>query len=55
MSQASRSDDAFLRALHHVLFDIHVIEGRLVCKESGQVFPIENGRANMMIPEDLAA
>mmetsp|Transcript_644 Transcript_644/g.1899 ORF Transcript_644/g.1899 Transcript_644/m.1899 type:complete len:128 (+) Transcript_644:63-446(+) len=54
VARRSRTDDEFLRALHRVLFDVHVLEGRLVCKESGQVFPIEEGRANMMISEELA-
>lgn len=48
-----RADETFLRALHHVLFDVHVVEGDLVCVESGQVFPIEEGRPNMMIDESL--
>jgi len=47
------NDPEFLKALHHILFDIHVIEGRLICQESGQIFPIEEGRPNMMLPEDL--
>jgi len=47
------ADDDFLRALHHVLFDVHILEGELVCVESGQVFPIEEGRPNMMLDEDL--
>lgn len=47
-TRRSRSDDDLLNALHHVLFDVHVVEGRLVCKESGQIFPIEEGIANMM-------
>ncbi|KAH8072148.1 hypothetical protein JL720_11187 [Aureococcus anophagefferens] len=40
-STTLRGDEAFLRALQHVLFDVHVIEGQLVCEESGQTFPIE--------------
>jgi len=48
-----RGDEAFLRALHHVLFDVHVIQGQLVCRESNQVFPIDEGRPNMMLPESL--
>ncbi|KAJ1456734.1 hypothetical protein M885DRAFT_517164 [Pelagophyceae sp. CCMP2097] len=48
-----RGDGDFLRALHHVLFDVHVLEGRLVCAETGHVFPIEQGRPNMTLPEEL--
>ena len=53
LDDALRSDEAFLRALQHVLFDVHVIEGQLVCEESGQTFPIEEGRPNMMLDEGL--
>ena len=49
-----RKDEAFLRALHHVLFDVHVIKGQLICVESDHVFPIAEGRPNMMLPESLA-
>ena len=54
LDDALRRDDAFLRALQHVLFDVHVIEGSLVCEESGQTFPIEEGRPNMMLDESLS-
>ena len=53
LDDALRRDEAFLRALQHVLFDVHVIEGQLVCEESGQTFPIEEGRPNMMLDESL--
>ncbi|EGB06226.1 hypothetical protein JL720_2787 [Aureococcus anophagefferens] len=53
LDDALRGDEAFLRALQHVLFDVHVIEGQLVCEESGQTFPIEEGRPNMMLDEGL--
>mmetsp|Transcript_5652 Transcript_5652/g.18458 ORF Transcript_5652/g.18458 Transcript_5652/m.18458 type:complete len:122 (+) Transcript_5652:74-439(+) len=53
VDEALTGDDAFLRALHHVLFDVHVIEGKLVCRESDHVFSVDDGRPNMMLPEDL--
>eukprot|EP00968_Pinguiococcus_pyrenoidosus_P019672 scaffold2161_cov244-Pinguiococcus_pyrenoidosus.AAC.18 len=42
-------DEAFLQAIHHVLFDIHVLEGDLICAETGRRFPIANGIANMRL------
>ena len=51
LNETLRGDDAFLRALHHVLFDVQVLEGSLCCAESGQRFPIAEGIANMMLPE----
>ena len=46
-------DEAFLAALHHILMDVHVTEGMLVCPESGHQFPIANGTPNMILPEEL--
>ena len=51
LNETLRGDDAFLRALHHVLFDVQVLEGSLCCAESGQVFQIAEGIADMMLPE----
>jgi multifunctional methyltransferase subunit TRM112 len=28
-------DEIFLRMIHHLLFEIHVIEGNLICPQSG--------------------
>ena len=37
-----------LKALHHLLLDVHLIEGELECPESGQRFAVTNGIPNMM-------
>ena len=36
-------DEEFLRKLHHALFEVHVVEGFLICPESGRRFPIKDG------------
>ncbi len=41
-----------LRVLHHVLFEIHIIEGELICPDSGRKFPIKEGIPNMLLHED---
>ena len=41
-------DEEFLEAVHNLLLDIHVITGRLICPETGRVFPIEAGIPNML-------
>jgi multifunctional methyltransferase subunit TRM112 len=46
------TDEAFLRALHHALFNINIVEGAFVCPESGRRFPIEGGIPNMVLNED---
>lgn len=47
-------DDTFLAAFHHVLLEVHVEEGALVCPETGHRFPITQGIPNMLLDEDLA-
>ena len=45
----SMLDDAdFLQALHHLLLDIHIVQGTLECPESGRTFPITDAIPNMM-------
>lgn len=31
-------DEIFLRLIHHLLFELHIIEGNLVCPESGSSY-----------------
>ncbi|CAM9926586.1 unnamed protein product [Sphacelaria rigidula] len=45
-------DAAFIEALHHVLMDMHVVEGVLVCPESGRRFPIKEGVPDLMVTEE---
>ncbi|CAM9248281.1 unnamed protein product [Ectocarpus sp. 4 AP-2014] len=45
-------DSSFLEALHRVLMDMHVVEGTLVCPETGRRFPIAEGVPNLMCTED---
>ncbi|CCA74735.1 related to TRM112-subunit of an adoMet-dependent tRNA methyltransferase (MTase) complex [Serendipita indica DSM 11827] len=44
-------DTEFLKALHHVLLEIHVEEGAMVCANCGHVYPISNGIPNMLLQE----
>ena len=46
------SDEPFLRALHHALFNINIVRGAFVCPESNRQFPIEGGIPNMVLNED---
>ena len=41
-----------LKALHHVLLEVVVLEGELICPESGTRFPIKNGIPNMLLAEE---
>ncbi|KAI4470734.1 hypothetical protein MML48_1g15810 [Holotrichia oblita] len=42
----------FLKRVHHVLLEVDVVNGELICPESGRKFPINNGIPNMILNED---
>ncbi|KAI4476458.1 hypothetical protein M0804_013586 [Polistes exclamans] len=42
----------FLKKVHHVLLEVEVINGDLLCPESGRKFPINDGIPNMLLNED---
>jgi multifunctional methyltransferase subunit TRM112 len=44
--------DEFLQQLHHVLFEVHVQDGTLVCPTTGRSFPVKDGIPNMLLHED---
>lgn len=46
------ADTDMLRELHNLVFEIHVLEGSLICPESGRKFPIKDGIPNMLLHED---
>lgn len=46
------TNEALLRAIHHALLEINVVDGELECPESGRVFPIKRGVPNMLLNED---
>ena len=52
VTEELKSDEEFLKKIHHALFEIHVIEGFLVCPESGRKFPVKYGIPNMLLHED---
>ena len=41
-------DETFLRALHHVLLEVEILEGNLVCPETAKKFPIKEGIPSMI-------
>ena len=47
-----QDDENFLQTLHYVLFDIHLVEGFLICPGSGRRFPVKDSIPNMILHED---
>ena len=52
ITEEVRQDDVILRKVHHVLFEVHLIEGFLVCPETSRKFPVRDGIPNMLLHED---
>uniref|UniRef100_A0A023F4E5 Multifunctional methyltransferase subunit TRM112-like protein n=1 Tax=Triatoma infestans TaxID=30076 RepID=A0A023F4E5_TRIIF len=46
------NNEEFLKKVHHILMEVEVIEGDLICPESGRRFPINSGIPNMILNED---
>ena len=44
--------EELLKEIHHLLFEVHVLEGNLVCPQSGRKFPVRDGIPNMLLNED---
>lgn len=45
-------DEDFLRALFHVLMNVHLVNGILTCPVTGREFPVMDGIPNMMLEEE---
>lgn len=45
-------NEDFLKKVHHILLEVEVINGELLCPESGRKFPINDGIPNMLLNED---
>ena len=46
------ASEALQRKLHHALLEVELIEGALVCPETGRKFPVTKGIPNMLLHED---
>ena len=52
LNESMVNDEAFLKTVHHILLEVRLIEGTLVCPESGRKFPVKNSIPNMLLNED---
>ncbi|KAI6111858.1 hypothetical protein EDD16DRAFT_1195123 [Pisolithus croceorrhizus] len=51
LEQPEMMDDGLLRNLHHVLLEIHIVEGAMICPNCQHIYPILNGIPNMLLAE----
>ncbi|XP_050438723.1 multifunctional methyltransferase subunit TRM112-like protein [Adelges cooleyi] len=45
-------NEEFLKKIHHVLMEVEIINGFLICPETGRKFPITSGIPNLLLKED---
>ena len=45
------SDEAFLKSLHDLIMDVHIVEGALVCPNCARRYAIKQGIPNMLLSE----
>lgn len=45
-------DEELIKKLHMILLDIHIVEGHLICPDTGRRFKISKGIPNMILHED---
>lgn len=50
----SNEDSPSAQALHHILLEVHLKEGHLVCQETGRRFRVSDGIPNMLLAHDEA-
>jgi len=50
-SDALKADQELLKKIHNAMLQVEVIEGELLCPETGRAFPISNGIPNMLLLE----
>lgn len=52
LSEELASDEGFLRALYHVLMNVHLVKGMLTCPDTGREFPVTDGMPNFSMNEE---
>ena len=52
ITEGMYDDEDIMKRIHHVLFEVHVQDGYLICPQTGRKFPIKNGIPNMLLNED---
>jgi len=52
LTEEMASDDGFLKVLYHILMNVRVVQGKLVCPETARVFTVQDGIPNFMLNEE---
>jgi multifunctional methyltransferase subunit TRM112 len=49
---SSDTEEDIMKKVHHALFEVEVVQGELICPETGRKFPIRLSIPNMLCNED---
>ncbi|XP_071153883.1 multifunctional methyltransferase subunit TRM112-like protein [Mytilus edulis] len=52
VAESYESDEDFLKKAHRILMEVEIVEGDLICPETGRKFPVNRGIPNMLLNED---
>mmetsp|Transcript_10396 Transcript_10396/g.15565 ORF Transcript_10396/g.15565 Transcript_10396/m.15565 type:complete len:138 (+) Transcript_10396:64-477(+) len=52
LSEEMSQDPEFLRALYHVLMNVHLVKGMLTCPDTGREFPVTDSVADFSMEEE---
>jgi len=52
LTEEMSKEPDFLRALYHVLMNVHLVKGMLTCPDTGREFPVTDGIADFSMEEE---
>jgi len=52
LTEELSNDPNFLKALYHVVMNVHLVKGMLTCPTTGREFPVTDGIVNFMLEEE---
>ena len=52
LNQEDRSNEALLQRIHHLMFNIIITTGTLICQNCNRAYPIDKGIPNMLLEEN---
>ena len=52
LSEEMAQEPEFLRALYHVLMNVHLVKGMLICPDTGREFPVTNSIVDFTMEEE---
>ena len=51
LQEDALKNEDFLKQMHNMLFQFHVVEGSLACPECKRIYPIKNGIPNLLLED----